>query len=152
MATRSSIPAWRTPWMEEPGGLRSTGSQRAGHDWGARQARSLRASRVSGLTIGAGFTSVTRRREAAHGRRGSTGHRTVAGLWGSPACPGSTFEDTILEWPALSSSDTEKRALRRGDSLVLAFLWGSNCAAGSYRDGSRPRAPVYPLTSSGGRT
>ena len=25
MATHSSIPAWRTPWMEEPGGPQSTG-------------------------------------------------------------------------------------------------------------------------------
>ena len=32
MATRSSILAWRTPWTEEPGGLQSIGSQRAGHD------------------------------------------------------------------------------------------------------------------------
>ena len=28
MATPSSILAWRIPWMEEPGGLQSTGSQR----------------------------------------------------------------------------------------------------------------------------
>ena len=27
MATPSSILAWRIPWTEEPGGLRSTGSQ-----------------------------------------------------------------------------------------------------------------------------
>ena len=27
MATHSSIPAWRIPWAEEPGGLQSTGSQ-----------------------------------------------------------------------------------------------------------------------------
>ena len=26
MATHSSILAWRIPWMEEPGGLQSTGS------------------------------------------------------------------------------------------------------------------------------
>ena len=32
MATHSSILAWRTPWMEEPGGLPSTGLQRVGHD------------------------------------------------------------------------------------------------------------------------
>ena len=32
MATRSSILAWRIPWMEEPGGLQSTGSQSVGHD------------------------------------------------------------------------------------------------------------------------
>ena len=28
MATHSSILAWRIPWTEEPGGLKSTGSQR----------------------------------------------------------------------------------------------------------------------------
>ena len=28
MATHSSIPAWETQWTEEPGGLRSTGSQK----------------------------------------------------------------------------------------------------------------------------
>ena len=32
MATRSSILAWRIPWMEEPGRLQSMGSQRVGHD------------------------------------------------------------------------------------------------------------------------
>ena len=31
-ATHSSILAWEIPWTEEPGGLQSTGSQRAGHD------------------------------------------------------------------------------------------------------------------------
>ena len=32
MATYSSILAWRIPWIEEPGGLQSMGSQRVGHD------------------------------------------------------------------------------------------------------------------------
>ena len=32
MATHSSIPAWRIPRTEEPGGLQSTGSQRVRHD------------------------------------------------------------------------------------------------------------------------
>ena len=31
-ATHSSILAWRIPWMEEPGGLQSTGSQKVRHD------------------------------------------------------------------------------------------------------------------------
>ena len=31
MAVQSSILAWRIPWMEEPGRLQSTGSQRVGH-------------------------------------------------------------------------------------------------------------------------
>ena len=29
MATHSSIPAWKSPWTEEPGGLQSMGL----HDW-----------------------------------------------------------------------------------------------------------------------
>ena len=33
MATHSSILAWRIPWTGKPGGLPSTGPQRAGHDW-----------------------------------------------------------------------------------------------------------------------
>ena len=32
MATHSSTLAWQIPWMEEPGGLQSTGSQRVRHD------------------------------------------------------------------------------------------------------------------------
>ena len=32
MATHSSILAWRTAWIEEPGGLQSTGSQKVRHD------------------------------------------------------------------------------------------------------------------------
>ena len=32
MATHSSVLAWRIPWTEEPGRLRSMGSQRIGHD------------------------------------------------------------------------------------------------------------------------
>ena len=33
MAAPSNISAWEIPWTEEPGGLQSMGSQRAGHDW-----------------------------------------------------------------------------------------------------------------------
>ena len=32
MATHSSILAWRIPWTEKLGGLRSVGSQRVGHE------------------------------------------------------------------------------------------------------------------------
>ena len=32
MATHSSIPAWKIPWTEEPGGLQSNGLQRVRHD------------------------------------------------------------------------------------------------------------------------
>ena len=33
MATHSSTPAWKIPWMEEPGRLQSMGSLRVGHDF-----------------------------------------------------------------------------------------------------------------------
>ena len=33
METPSSVLAWRIPWMEEPEGLQSVGSQRVGHNW-----------------------------------------------------------------------------------------------------------------------
>ena len=32
MATHSSTLAWKIPWIEEPGGLQSMGSQRVRHD------------------------------------------------------------------------------------------------------------------------
>ena len=32
MAAHSTIPAWRIPWTEEPGGLQSVGSQRVRRD------------------------------------------------------------------------------------------------------------------------
>ena len=32
MVTHSGTLAWKIPWMEEPGGLQSMASQRAGHD------------------------------------------------------------------------------------------------------------------------
>ena len=31
-ATQSSIPAWKIPWTEEPGGLQPMGLKRARHD------------------------------------------------------------------------------------------------------------------------
>ena len=33
MVAHASVLAWRIPWTQEPGGLQSMGSQRAGHDW-----------------------------------------------------------------------------------------------------------------------
>ena len=32
MAAHASMLAWEIPWTQEPGGLQSLGSQRAGHD------------------------------------------------------------------------------------------------------------------------
>ena len=37
MATHSSILAWRIPWTEKPGGLKSIGSQKVRQDWSDAQ-------------------------------------------------------------------------------------------------------------------
>ena len=41
MAAHSSILAWTIPWTEEPGGLRSTGSQRSLAGYGPRGCKEL---------------------------------------------------------------------------------------------------------------
>ena len=41
MATHSGICAWKIPWIEEPGGLQSMGSQRVGHSWACKHASTI---------------------------------------------------------------------------------------------------------------
>ena len=59
--THSSIPAWRIPWIEEPGGLQSTGSHRLGHDWATKHV--YKAERVWG---GMMWDSCLSRESAVH--------------------------------------------------------------------------------------
>ena len=47
MATHSNILAWKIPWMEEPGGLQSKGSQRVGHDLATEHQQQTRSSPLS---------------------------------------------------------------------------------------------------------
>ena len=42
LSTHSSIPAWKIPWTEEPGGPQSVGSQRVRRDWAANTFTSIR--------------------------------------------------------------------------------------------------------------
>ena len=46
MATHSSILAWEIPRMEEPGGLQSMGSQRAGHSLATEHTHTHRVKRT----------------------------------------------------------------------------------------------------------
>ena len=41
MSTCSRILAWKIPWIEEPGGLLSTGLQRVGHNWATEHTHHL---------------------------------------------------------------------------------------------------------------
>ena len=47
MTTYSSILSWRIPWMEEPGGLQSMGSQRIRHNWATNSRTGLRGALLS---------------------------------------------------------------------------------------------------------
>ena len=44
MVTHSTIPAWRIPWTEEPGGLQSMGWQRVRQDWAEAAVASMGTS------------------------------------------------------------------------------------------------------------
>ena len=47
MATHSSIPAWKIPWTEEPGGLQSMGSHRVEYDRATHTQTDRKASQVN---------------------------------------------------------------------------------------------------------
>ena len=47
MATHSRSFAWKIPWIEEPGGLQSMGSQRIGHDWMTSTFSGVKQSEIS---------------------------------------------------------------------------------------------------------
>ena len=46
VATHPSLLAWSRPWIEEPGGLQSMGSQRVGHDQVTNTHTHIHLSRV----------------------------------------------------------------------------------------------------------
>ena len=50
MTTYSSVLAWRIPWTEEPGRLKSMGSQRVGHDLATKEQR-RRKTKTKSLTL-----------------------------------------------------------------------------------------------------
>ena len=58
MVTHSSIFAWRIPWMEKPGRLPSTGSQRVGHDWATLLTHSLMSLCCTHETLQINYTST----------------------------------------------------------------------------------------------
>ena len=71
-ATHSSVLAWRSPWTEEPGGLRSMGSQRVGQDLATKRtnksscgSRRLSLKFVFLLTLSSGLARETDRRARA---------------------------------------------------------------------------------------
>ena len=78
MAPHSSTLAWRIPWTEEPGGLKSTGSLRVGHD------------RVTSLSL---FTFMHWRRKWQPTPVFLPGESRDGGAWWAAVC-GVTESDT----------------------------------------------------------
>ena len=62
METHSSIPAWRIPWVEEPGGLQSMDWQRVRYDWSNLACANMKKSLI-------GFCKQTIRSTRVHGIR-----------------------------------------------------------------------------------
>ena len=52
MTTHSSILAWRIPWIEQPSGLQSTGSQRVRHKVNKCLPKEVSSSSVTGTQVG----------------------------------------------------------------------------------------------------
>ena len=88
MAPHSSTLAWKIPWMEEPGGLQSTGLRRVGHDW------------VTSLSL---FTFMHWRRKCNPLQCSCLENPRDRGAWWA-AVYGVTQSRTRLKWQSSSSS------------------------------------------------
>ena len=82
IATQSSVLAWDIPWTEEPGGLQSTGLQRAGHDLVTKEQQQV------------GFPGGSDGQESACSA-GDPG--SIPGLGISPG-EGESYHFSILAW------------------------------------------------------
>ena len=102
MATHSSTLAWKIPWVEEPGGLQSTGSLRVGHHW---------ATSLSLLTF------MHWRRKWQPTPVFLPGESQGRGAWWA-AVYGVTQSRTRLKWLSSSSSS---HLINESDGLGLGF-------------------------------
>ena len=89
MVAHSSILAWRIPWMEKPGRLQSTGSQRVGHDWVTSP--SLIQSARSGFPSG------------SDGKESACSAGDPGSIPGSGSSPGEG-NGNLLRYPCLKNS------------------------------------------------
>ena len=60
MAAHSTILAWRIPWIEEPGGLQSMGSQTVRHELVTKHAQNVSKVRITVIYVGTGFNDFKR--------------------------------------------------------------------------------------------
>ena len=103
MAPHSSTLAWKTPWTEEPGRLRSMGSRRVRHDW-------TTSLSLFTLCIGEGNGNPL---SVLAWRIPGTG-----GAWWA-AIYGVTQSQTWLKWLSSSSSSSKETSCLTTSSLCL---------------------------------
>ena len=105
MVPHSSTLAWKIPWMEEPGGLQSTGLLRVGHDW------------ATSLLL---FTFMHWRRKCNPLQCSCLENPRGGGAWWA-AVYGVAQSWTRLKW--LSSSSRETSLLIETDSWKEVNIW-----------------------------
>ena len=84
MATHSSVLAWRIPWMEEPGGLQSMGSQRVGHDWATSLTHSAKEEASPTNTNCLESEKIKTKTQPSKPRMTGKGPRAI--FWGRSGC------------------------------------------------------------------
>ena len=148
MAAYSSIPSWRTPWVEEPGGLQSMGLKRTGHDCsnGAHMRLSSRVriwAQLGWVLLVQGPHKVT-----ALLRRSGSGH-SWAGCSGSRSPQGCSIAQGVKIWAQLGWALLVQgpHRLQHCSVLVISRLsWGggdpslSSCTSGSLTVGGNTRS------------
>ena len=100
MVTHSSILAWRIPWMDKPGRLQSTGSQRVGHDWATSLSLSFivqkdHVQQLTSLSIWWRWHSDSSAGKESSCNAGDLG--SIPGLGRSPA-DGNGSHSSVLAW------------------------------------------------------
>ena len=125
MAPHSSTLAWEIPWMEEPGGLQSMGSQRVRHNWSDLAAAGAENSMEKEMAT---HSSVLAWRIPGTGEPGglpSVGSHRVRHDWSdlAAAAENSTPECALQQWPRENAqARVTSDSLRRWAVAVLCRL------------------------------
>ena len=116
MALHYSILAWRIPWIEELGGLPSTGLQRVRHDWTILQQFSS-----SHKWSGSNHTLMRKNLKFLHGRIIKLSQNWNTHLWW--AFSQHTMCIYIIHQPDILKAGGNKQPSRK----MVAFTWCQHC-------------------------
>ena len=104
MATQSSILAWRIPWTEEPGGLKSMGSQRVRHSWATNTFTFQVKLRPLGWVLIQYDWCLYKKQRFRHTERREEYMKREITMWRSRKwAPSATQRDKSQEEPTLST-------------------------------------------------